>query len=47
MVDVEAVELAIGGEIDTRLALNVEHDPGRVEPCLLAGKGRQPGGDGI
>ena len=42
MIDVEAIEFAIGGQIDARLALRVEDDAGGIEPRLLAGQGRQP-----
>ena len=47
MIDVEAIEFAIGGQIDARLALRVEDDAGGIEPRLLAGQGRQPIRNGI
>ena len=47
MIDVEAIEFAIGGQIDARLALGVEDDAGGIEARLLAGQGGQPIRNGI
>ena len=38
MVDIEAVELAVGREIDPRAALGVDYDRGGVEDCCSLGK---------
>ena len=47
MIDVEAVELAVGRQIDAGLPLDVEDHAGRVDERLLAGECGQPLGDGI
>ena len=47
MIDVEAIEFAVGGQIDARLALRVEDDARGIEARLLAGQRRQPVGNGI
>ncbi len=45
MVDVEAVEFAVGGQVDAGLALDVEDHAGGVEARLLAGQGGEPVGN--
>ena len=40
MVDVETVQLAVGGQIDARLTLNIEYDARGIEDRLLAAAGR-------
>ena len=45
MIDVEAVEFAVGGQVDARLALRVEDDARGVEARLLAGQRGQPVGN--
>ena len=47
MVDVEAVELAIGRQVDAGLALRVEDHAGGVDARLLAGQRGEPVGDRI
>ena len=42
MVDVEAVEFAVGWQVDASLALNVEDDAGGIGAGLFAGQGREP-----
>ena len=42
MIDVEAIEFAIGRQIDAGLALDVEDHPGGVEPRLLARERDEP-----
>ena len=42
MTNVEAIEFAIGRQVDARLPLDIEDDPRRVRPRLLAGKRGQP-----
>ena len=44
MVDVEAVELAVGRQIDAGLTLDVEYDAGRIDHRLLAGQRGEPVG---
>ena len=47
MVHVEAVEFAIGGQVDAGLALNVEDHARGIETRLLAGQRGQPIGDRV
>ena len=47
MIDVEAVEFAIGRQVDAGLPLDVEDHAGGVQAGLLAGQGGQPVGDGV
>ena len=47
MTDVEAIELAVGGQIDARLPLNVEDDTRGVDQRLFARQGCQPVGHWI
>ena len=47
MIDVEAIELAIGRQIDPGLPLNVENDARCVAPRLVARQRNQPIGQGI
>ena len=46
-VDVEAVQLAVGGQVDASLALGVEHYTGGIDEGLLGGQGLKPVWDGI
>ena len=46
MVDVEAVEFAIGRKIHTRLSLEVEDDARGVNPGLLARSAASQSGTG-
>jgi hypothetical protein len=47
MIDIEAVEFAVRGEIDTGLALKAEDDASSVLARLFAGEGGEPVGDGV
>ena len=47
VVDVEAVQLAVGGQVDAGLALGVEHHAGGIDEGLLGGQGLEPFRDGI
>jgi hypothetical protein len=47
VVDVEAVELAVGRQVDAGLALEVEDDAGGVNHGLLARQGGEPVRHGI
>jgi hypothetical protein len=42
MIDIEAVKLAIGGQVNTRLPLKVEDDASRIDQRLLARECHQP-----
>ena len=47
VVDVEAVELAVGDDVDAGHLLGLEDDARGVDEGLLAGSGGEPVGDGI
>ncbi len=47
VIDVEAVELTIRGEVDSSLSLSIEDDPGGIDYGLLGGQGAEPVGHGI
>jgi hypothetical protein len=47
MIDVEAVEFAIGRQVDRGLALDVEYDARGIETRLFARQRRQPIWDGV
>ncbi len=47
MIDIEAVEFAIRGQVDSGLPLNVEDDARGVEARLLAWQGGQPVGNRV
>ena len=46
MIDVEAVELAVGDQVDSRLLLRRDHDARRVDERLLRRRAREPVGSG-
>ena len=47
VVDVEAVQLAVGRQVDAGLALGVEHHAGGIDEGLFRGQGLEPFRDGI
>jgi hypothetical protein len=47
VVDVEAVELAVGRQVDAGLTLEIKYDAGGIDHGLLAGQGGEPVGHGI
>ena len=47
VIDVEAVEFPVGGQVDPGLALGVEDDPGGIGDGLFGGESVQPVGHGI
>ena len=47
MIDVKAIELAIGRQVDAGLVLDAENNARGIEPRLLARQGTKPFGNGI
>ena len=47
MIYVEAIEFAIGGQVDTCLLLDVEDNAGCIQSGLLTGEGGKPIGNWI
>src|SRR2546427_13017 len=47
MIHIETIQFTVGGQVNARLALEIENDARGVEQRLLAGQGREPVRDGI